>query len=178
MGWLDNMVLPESRGIRGKLLPRCVTIAEVLHDAGYFTAMAGKWHLGQQNGTPPWKRGFQRSLNSPYGEIYFPKETGGPGTRNLYLNGKELPKDSPVFGKNWYSTDLFTEWGLKFIDEARARKSRSSCTSRKGRSIFRCGRRARSSRNTTVDTWQAGTSCGNSGMQNRLSLESSIRAGR
>ena len=27
-----------------------------------------------------------------------------------------------MFGKDWYSTDLFTEWGLKFIDEAIAAK--------------------------------------------------------
>lgn len=119
MGWLDNMVEPSSRGIHGKLLPRCVTTAEVLHEAGYFTAMTGKWHLGQQHGCVPWKRGFDRSLNSRFGEVYFPLEAGAPGTKNLYLNGKELPKDSPVFGKDWYSTDLFTEWGLKFIDEAR-----------------------------------------------------------
>jgi arylsulfatase A-like enzyme len=120
MGWLDNMVKPESRGLHGRLLPRCVTIAEVLRDAGYITAMTGKWHLGQQHGSVPWKRGFQRSLNSRYGEVYFPKESGAPGTQNLYLDGQELPKDSPVFGEDWYSTDLFTEWGLKFIDEARA----------------------------------------------------------
>jgi arylsulfatase len=119
MGWLDNMVEPNSRGIHGRLLPRCVTIAEVLRDAGYFTAMTGKWHLGQQHGTPPWKRGFERSLNSRYGEVYFPKEMDRPGTESLFLNGKELPKDSPVFGQDWYSTDLFTEWGLRFIDEAR-----------------------------------------------------------
>jgi arylsulfatase A-like enzyme len=122
MGWLDNKVEPKSRGFHGKLLPRCVTIAEVLRDAGYFTAMTGKWHLGQQNGTPPWKRGFIRSLNSRYGEVYFPKELDRPGTESLYLNGEELPKDSPVFGTDWYSTDLFTDWGLKFIDEARAEK--------------------------------------------------------
>ena len=54
MGWLDGKVEPQSKGFHGKLLPRCVTIAEVLRDAGYFTAMTGKWHMGQQNGTPPW----------------------------------------------------------------------------------------------------------------------------
>jgi arylsulfatase len=122
MGWLDNMVEPASRGIHGRLLPRCVTMAEVLRDAGYFTAMTGKWHLGQQNGTPPWKRGFERSLNSRFGEVYFPHEADKPGTKELYLNGEEMPKDSPMFGEDWYSTDLFTEWGLKFVDEARAQK--------------------------------------------------------
>jgi arylsulfatase A-like enzyme len=122
MGHLDPKVVPESRGFHGRLLPRCVTIPEVLGEAGYFTAMTGKWHLGQQNGTPPWKRGFARSLNSPFGEIYFPKEADHGGTDKLYLNGRAIPKDSPEIGKDWYSTDLFTEWGLKFIDEARAEK--------------------------------------------------------
>jgi arylsulfatase A-like enzyme len=120
MGWLDTRVEANSKGIRGRLLPRAVTIAEVLGRAGYFTAMTGKWHLGQQHGCAPWNRGFQRSLNSRYGEVYFPRESDTPGAENLYLDGKELPKDSPVFGKEWYSTDLFTEWGLKFVDEARA----------------------------------------------------------
>jgi arylsulfatase len=122
LGWLDNKVEPSSRGFHGKLLPRCVTIAEVLKDAGYFTAMTGKWHMGHQNGTPPWTRGFDRCLSSRYGEVYFPKELSRPGTTHLYLNGQEIPKDSEVFGKDWYSTDLFTEWGLKFVDEARAEK--------------------------------------------------------
>ena len=123
MGWLDGKVEPQSKGFHGKLLPRCVTIAEVLRDAGYFTAMTGKWHMGQQNGTPPWERGFMRSLNSRFGEVYFPKEDDRPGTKMLYLNGREIPKDSPEIGQGeWYSTDLFTDWGLKFIDEARAEK--------------------------------------------------------
>jgi arylsulfatase len=120
MGWLDSRVEPTSKGIHGRLLPRAVTIAEVLRDAGYFTAMTGKWHLGQQHGCTPWNRGFLRSLNSKYGEVYFPREFDRPGTENLYLNGQEIPKNSPMFGKDWYSTDLFTEWGLKFVDEARA----------------------------------------------------------
>ncbi len=126
MGWLDGKVEPQSKGFHGKLLPRCVTIAEVLRNAGYFTAMTGKWHMGQQNGTPPWERGFMRSLNSRFGEVYFPHEDDKPGTKMLYLNGREIPKDSPEIAiggnRDWYSTDLFTDWGLKFIDEARAEK--------------------------------------------------------
>lgn len=122
MGWLDNKVEPQSGGFHGVLLPRCVTIAQVLGSQGYFTAMTGKWHLGQQHGCVPWEHGFMRSLNSRYGEVYFPIESNRPGAEFLYLNGKEIPKSSPVFGTNWYSTDLFVDWGLKFIDEARAEK--------------------------------------------------------
>jgi arylsulfatase len=43
--------------------------------------------------------------------------------RSQGFHGKLLPrKDSPELGKDWYSTDLFTDWGLKFIDEARAER--------------------------------------------------------
>ena len=35
-------------GYRGQLNDQCVTIAEVLKPAGYFTAMSGKWHVGQE----------------------------------------------------------------------------------------------------------------------------------
>src|SRR3954464_11687150 len=74
MGFLDNMVVPGSKGTQGRLRDDCVTMAEVLGDAGYFTIMTGKWHLGQMHGTPPWKRGFQRSLNTMVGELYFPNQ--------------------------------------------------------------------------------------------------------
>src|ERR1700741_633186 len=53
----------ELPGYRGHLNDNCVTIAEVLDNAGYFTAMVGKWHVGQEYGVVPWKRGFQRSFN-------------------------------------------------------------------------------------------------------------------
>ncbi|MFB3825322.1 MAG: arylsulfatase [Bryobacteraceae bacterium] len=122
LGHLDNKVEPNSHGYQGRLTDECVTIAEALKPAGYFTAMTGKWHLGQQHGTPPWERGFDRSLNSRAGGIYYPNQKGRE-KEPFYLNGREVAKNSPELGGgSWYSTDLWTEFGLRFIDEARREK--------------------------------------------------------
>lgn len=114
----DGNVLP---GYEGQLNDNCVTIAEVLHSAGYFTAMTGKWHVGQNftNGVVPWKRGFDRSLDSPHGGYYYPADQ----ETRLFLNGKpEGRGGSDGIPSDWYSTDLWTDYGLKFIDEAREQK--------------------------------------------------------
>ena len=105
-------------GYRGHLNDQCVTLAEVLKPAGYFTAMTGKWHVGQNQGVTPWGRGFERSLNAAKGGFY---QAGGAGAQ-LFLNGEALAEDDARIPKNWYSTDLWTSFGLKFIDEARAAK--------------------------------------------------------
>ena len=103
-------------GYRGHLNDSCVTLAEVLQGAGYFTAMTGKWHVGQAAGVVPWKRGFGRNLTAPAGGFYQP----GSARAQLFLNGEQIANDDPRLPKNWYSTDLWTDFGLKFIDEARA----------------------------------------------------------
>jgi arylsulfatase len=105
-------------GYAGHLNESCVTIAEVLKPAGYFTAMSGKWHVGQQAGVAPWTRGFDRSLNAAAGGFYFPTHPRA----ELYLNGGRIANDDPRLPKDWYSTDLWTAFGLKFIDEALAEK--------------------------------------------------------
>ena len=107
MGHLDNVIRRGSIGTTGRLNDQSVTMAEVLREAGYFTAMSGKWHLGQDNGTPPWDRGFERTLSLRAGGMFFPNQnyTGGdnPLTSRaqepLFLNGTATPRDAPVFGK-------------------------------------------------------------------------------
>jgi arylsulfatase len=111
----DDYKLP---GYRGRLNDRCVTIAEVLGPAGYLTSISGKWHVGQNHGVVPWTRGFDRSLNSPAGGFYY---ADNPLAR-LFLNGKELELNDPVLPKDWYTTDLWTDFGIKFIDEAAKEK--------------------------------------------------------
>ena len=107
-------------GYRGALNDGCVTIAEVMRSAGYFTAMSGKWHVGQQAGVTPWGRGFDASLNFPggSGSFYFPQDR----TVDLWLNGRKLPAGSPDLPADWYSTDLWTDFGIKFVDQAVAAK--------------------------------------------------------
>ncbi len=121
LGFLDNLVVPGAIGTQGKLRDDCVTMAEVLGDAGYFTIMTGKWHLGQQHGCTPWGRGFDRNLNSAKGELYF-KNQRDKNEAKLFLNGETKNWNDPIFGKDWYGPDLITEWGLKFIDDAIAAK--------------------------------------------------------
>ena len=108
-------------GYLGQLNDNCVTIAEVLKTAGYFTAISGKWHVGQvgDHGVTPWNRGFDRSLNSPAGGFYYPADQRA----ELYLNGKAVGRGGMNgVPKDWYSTDLWTDYGLKFIDEAQTAK--------------------------------------------------------
>ncbi|MDP3070806.1 MAG: arylsulfatase [Opitutaceae bacterium] len=110
----DGAVLP---GYAGRLNDHCVTIAEVARTAGYFTAMTGKWHVGQALGATPWGRGFDRSLNAAAGGFFYP----GNDRAKLFLNGRDVGGGGEGgVPKDWYSTDLWTDFGLKFIDEARA----------------------------------------------------------
>ncbi|MHC4175758.1 MAG: sulfatase-like hydrolase/transferase, partial [Planctomycetota bacterium] len=60
-------------GYRGDLNNRCVTIAEVLKQAGYSTYMSGKWHVTKHRGpddpkyTWPRQRGFGRFFGTIHG---------------------------------------------------------------------------------------------------------------
>lgn len=100
-------------------------IPEVLKSAGYFNVMTGKWHLGQAKGVTPITRGFDRSLNAPFGGFYFPdastpknKQNDNENNKVLFLNDEKIALDDPRLPKNWYSTHLWTKYGLEFIDEA------------------------------------------------------------
>lgn len=116
---VGHMIEPANApGYLGHLNDRCVTFAEVLGPAGYFTAMVGKWHVGQEHGVSPSSRGFERSLNCPTGGFYYAQSDRA----KLFLNGKAIANDDAALPKDWYSTDLWADFSIKFIDEALAEK--------------------------------------------------------
>lgn len=86
-------------------LKRAVTIANVLGEAGYFTAMTGKWHLQKE----PTDRGFQRYFGHLSGATNF---FTGDGT--FRLNGQPWND----FDKDFYTTDAITDYALQFLKEA------------------------------------------------------------
>ena len=69
---------------RERMSLKAVTIAQVLHDAGYATGIFGKWHLGDQEPYQPEHRGFDEVFIHGGGGIgqTFPGSCGdAPATR-------------------------------------------------------------------------------------------------
>ena len=77
-------------GIPQGMAPWEITIAELLRDAGYDTALFGKWHLGASEGRYPTDQGFDVWWGFPNstGIVNFPRSVGYPEGRlpasNLY----------------------------------------------------------------------------------------------
>ncbi|QNN22357.1 arylsulfatase [Planctomycetales bacterium ZRK34] len=94
---------------QGHLNDQCVTIAEAMKPAGYYTAISGKWHVGSAPEHWPLKRGFDRFYGIPEG--------GGHHYR--LLPGRHLVIDDTAIDvpEGWYSTTAFTDYALRFIDE-------------------------------------------------------------
>lgn len=85
-------------------LSRGTTVARQLQEAGYFTAMVGKWHLHDE----PTDHGFQRYFGHLSGATNF-----FTGDDTFRLNGQ--PWNS--FGNDFYTTIANTDFAIQFVDE-------------------------------------------------------------
>jgi len=108
-----------------------LTVAELLKEAGYNTAMTGKWGLGVEGTTgDPLKQGFDSYygyLDQVLAHNYYPEYLLRNGERE-YLDNEVQYLDTSLWHKglgsystvkNAYSHDLFTREALKFIREHR-----------------------------------------------------------
>jgi arylsulfatase len=91
----------------GDLSQRCVTIAELLHAAGYRTAMAGKWHVTPYTASKhnwPLQRGFDEFF-------------GLIGSVRSYYDPPTLVRNNQPIeaGKDFYLTDRITDHAVDCI---------------------------------------------------------------
>jgi arylsulfatase len=116
-------------GYEGHLNNRVVTIAELLRDAGYFTVMSGKWHLGMTPETLPARKGFEKSFALLPGAAnhynYEPHLTAEKkkslfGTaESFYVEDEHYIGELP---EEFYSSDYFTDRLVKFLESEHAGK--------------------------------------------------------
>ena len=119
---VGHMTRDEKRpGYRGQLGFDTVTIPEVLRTAGYRTMMTGKWHLGWDDNNNPNTRGFDRFYGTRgYIDSYFTTIR----RTEVYLDDKMVipVTDKPIHqlfpDRLWYTTDVFTDYAMHFIDES------------------------------------------------------------
>jgi len=91
------------------------TLANALKDAGYTTAITGKWHLGEfEDAYKPTRRGFEHQHGHYFGAIdYFTHVRDG--SHDWYHDDKELKEEG-------YSTHLVTNEAVRLIEEQPADK--------------------------------------------------------
>ena len=90
------------------LPPSHPTIPSLLRDAGYTTALAGKWHLGYPPHFGPLKSGYQEHFGPLGGGIDYFSHCDRAGVHDLYENDVETQRIG-------YMTDLISERAVEFI---------------------------------------------------------------
>ena len=93
-----------------------ISVARMLKNAGYNTAICGKWHLGYEEKFNPNLHGFDYAFYELAGgmDYFHHKDTGDP-RHLLYFNGK--PVNNTV-----YFTDLIGEESIKFLNDQTRKK--------------------------------------------------------
>lgn len=91
------------------LRPNIPTLPALLDDAGYDTALIGKWHLGSRARQHPLRRGFDEFYGFLGGTCdYLPRDT----PRDLFRGRERI--DEPA-----YLTDAFAREAIAFIERPR-----------------------------------------------------------
>jgi len=90
-----------------------ITIAEVMKEAGYKTALFGKWHLGAKIGHGPLDQGFDHHFGhlSGFIENYRHHFMHGKGYHDLYNDNEE------IWRRGEYFPDMMVDEAVKYIKD-------------------------------------------------------------
>ncbi len=105
-GGFDEPIAGPDSPLKG-LPPEVPTVASLLRDAGYATALVGKWHMGSLPHFGPLKSGYQEFFGHRAGASdYF--QHGFDGIDDLWEGDEKVKVEG-------YLTDLFTDRAIEFV---------------------------------------------------------------
>ena len=90
------------------------TLPQLLKNAGYATALVGKWHLGWKPEFSPIRHGFDYffGLKAGFHDFYTHTTPDAPGS-----GGRDLYENDSLVDIPGYTTDLITERSVRFIEK-------------------------------------------------------------
>ncbi|HSA89095.1 MAG TPA: sulfatase-like hydrolase/transferase [Burkholderiales bacterium] len=114
-GGADEPISSRSRGIANLgLPPEHPTLASLLRDAGYATALVGKWHLGFAPQFGPLKSGYQEFFGPMSGGVDYFTHCDSAGVHDLWQGEKEVRRAG-------YLTDLLSDEAVAFVRRAKGK---------------------------------------------------------
>jgi len=91
------------------LPPEHPTVPSLLREAGYRTALIGKWHLGYPPTFGPLKSGYEEFFGPMSGGVDYFTHCSNNGTHDLYFGEEEKHEEG-------YLTDLLSKRAVDYID--------------------------------------------------------------
>ena len=107
---VPGTIRPEPEINWGYLTPEATLLPDLLQQAGYHTALIGKWHLGLESPNLPNERGFHlfRGFLADRMDDYFRHTRRG--VNHMRFNAETVEPAG-------HATDLFTQWAIDFLTE-------------------------------------------------------------
>lgn len=106
-----NLPVPIGPGAKNGLPAEEVTMAEMLKQAGYRTALIGKWHLGDKGEYLPNAQGFDQFFGTLYSHDYHPPYVQTDTVMKIWRNRTPAvvrPEDTTL-------TDLYAQEAIRYI---------------------------------------------------------------
>ena len=100
----------------GYLSPNTIMLPKLASEAGYHTAIVGKWHLGLESPNTPMERGFQHFhgfLGDMMDDYYNHRRHGN---NYMYHDNQEIDPEG-------HATDLFTQWSIDYVNSRKTEDS-------------------------------------------------------
>ncbi|MEQ9221676.1 MAG: sulfatase-like hydrolase/transferase [Cyclobacteriaceae bacterium] len=94
----------------GFLDPGAVSLPDMMNEAGYHTALVGKWHLGLESPNKPNERGFEY-FHGFLGDMMDDYWT------HLRHGNNYMRENDKVIDPEGHATDIFSDWAIDYIND-------------------------------------------------------------